>query len=74
MFLGGDAVAPLKLQRDVRENGENPLLPRNCKRRLCTRRKPLPKVGRPVVLESSSQETGRAAVVHVPLPRGRRSL
>jgi hypothetical protein len=24
----------LKLQRDVRENGENPLLPRNCKRHL----------------------------------------
>lgn len=26
-------LLPLKSQRDVRENGENPLLPRNCKRR-----------------------------------------
>src|SRR6185437_12478727 len=66
--------SPIKReQQDVRESGENPLLPRNCKR-------PFTKPGNchcPIrregaAAEVASQETGPSCRRSSPLPRGRR--
>src|SRR5215472_1991228 len=69
---GRYACASVNGQRDARESGVTPLLPRNCKRRLSKSGRPLPHGGKVSGAKSQSQETDRAADVHVPLPRGRR--